>query len=180
MTSPPVPNLSGDWCFLSGRRPQVLPFAVLGSLCVVVGGLVAAVTARAPTEPGTWAAAYLVLVCGVAQAGLGFGQALSTSRTPTSIVAVQVIGWNLGNGGVLAGTLTGRTAVVDVGGALLVGALILLGCGLVKDSKGTGVEGTRIRPVSGVRRWFRFGYGLLIVVLVLSIPVGLVLAHRSA
>lgn len=117
---------------------------------------------------GTWSAAYLVLVCGVAQAGLGLGQALSTSRTPTIVIAVQAIGWNLGNAAVIAGTLTAYTALVDVGGALLFVILILLARGL------TATGG---RPADRMRRWFRYGYGLLILILLVSIPVGVILAH---
>lgn len=171
MTSPSVPDLPSGWCFLAGRWQELLPFAVAGMLCVVSGGLIAAVTASAPTEHGTWAVAYLVLVCGVAQTGLGLGQALSTSHTPAPVVAVQWVGWNLGNAAVLVGTLTGRTAVVDVGGVLLVVALLLLARGLFPAG---------VRRVAGAHRWFRYVYGLLILLLLISIPVGLVLARVRA
>lgn len=168
MISPSVPDLSNPSCFLTGRRQEYLPFLMVGTLCVISGGLVAAATAPAPTEHGTWSAAYLVLVCGVAQAGLGLGQALSTSRTPTIVIAVQAIGWNLGNAAVIAGTLTAYTALVDVGGALLFVILILLARGL------TATGG---RPADRMRRWFRYVYGLLILILLVSIPVGVILAH---
>ncbi len=65
-----------------------------GVLSVAVGGLLAAVTAPAPTELGTWAVAYLVLVAGLAQVGLGMGQGLCTGRVSTVVVGTQVIGWN--------------------------------------------------------------------------------------
>jgi hypothetical protein len=134
--SPSVPDLSNASCFLTGRRQELLPFLVVGILCVIAGGLVAAATAPAPTEHGTWAAAYLVLVCGVAQAGLGIGQVLSTSRTPTRLIAVQAIGWNLGNAAVLVGILATYTALIDVGGALLFVILILLAPGLIAAGSG--------------------------------------------
>lgn len=59
MTSASVPGLPGGSCFLTGRRPELLPFAVIATLCVVAGRLVAVATAVAPTERGAWAAAYL-------------------------------------------------------------------------------------------------------------------------
>lgn len=171
MTSAPVTGLPGDADALAERRRALLPFAVIGTLCVVAGGLVAAATAVAPTRHGAWAAAYLVLVCGVAQAGLGLGQILSTSHTPTPVVAVQLVGWNLGNAAVLVGTLTGQTVVVDAGGALLVIALILLARAL------TPAGGPR---AASAHRGARYGYATLILLLLLSIPVGLVLARVRA
>lgn len=153
----------------SGRlRTELLPFTLPGVLCIVAGGLLAAVTASAPTQPTTWATAYLVLVGGVAQAGLGAGQILSTRYTPRLVIAAQVVGWNLGNAAVLVGALSNRTGLVDIGGALLVVVLILLTRALV-------TAGTR--PVTGLWRWLRYGYGLLIILLIVSIPVGLVLAR---
>lgn len=86
----------------------------------------------------------LVLVSGIAQAGLGLGQALSTARTSPRVVAVEVACWNAGNAAVLAGTLARITALVDLGGVLLVVTLGLLA---------RGVRPTRVPPVYGARRW---------------------------
>lgn len=147
---------------------NLVPFTLIGVFCVIAGGLVAAVTAPAPTEHGTWAAAYLVLVGGVAQIGLGLGQAMFRARTPTCVVAVQAIGWNVGNAAVLCGTVLGVTALVDAGGALLVIALVLLGL---------GVSRARAGPASGGAKRYLYGYRLLILILIVSIPIGLVLAR---
>ena len=49
-------------------------FGAVALLCVVAGGLVAAVTGPLRLEHGSWAAAYLVLVGGVAQGALGIAQ----------------------------------------------------------------------------------------------------------
>ena len=46
---------------------------------------------NAHTEHATWAAAYLVLVWGVAQVGLGMGQWLCAGRLSTALVVAQVI-----------------------------------------------------------------------------------------
>ncbi|HEX6405181.1 MAG TPA: hypothetical protein VF003_18810 [Pseudonocardiaceae bacterium] len=153
---------------LAQSRPQLLPFAVIGVLCVIAGGLLAAATAPRAGEHTTWAAAYLVLVGDVAQVGLGFGQAMFTARTSTPVLAGQVGGWNLGNAAVLAGTLLGITALVDLGGALLVVTLGLLARGLSPAG---------VRPVRGAGRWFLYGYRVLVLILFVSIPVGLVLAQ---
>ncbi len=48
---------------------------VLGALFIVLGGLVAAVTGPLDLVQGSWLAAYLVLVCGVAQFAIGTMQA---------------------------------------------------------------------------------------------------------
>ena len=165
--SPPASTTPGASPLVQ-RRQQLLPFTVIGVLCVIAGGLLAAATAPAPSEHTTWAAAYLVLVGGVAQAGLGSGQAMFTARISTPVLAGQVAGWNLGNAAVLAGTLLGITALVDLGGALLVVTLGLLAGGLIPPG---------IRPVSGTKRWCLYGYRLLVLILFVSIPVGLVLAQ---
>lgn len=150
------------------RRHELLPFALIGVLCVLSGGLVAAVTAPKPTEHSTWAAAYLVLVGGVAQIGLALGQAMFSARTSTRLVAVQSVGWNVGNAAVLGGTLLGVTVLVDAGCALLVMALVLLG---------RGVSPAGARPAAGGAKWYLYGYRLLVLILLISIPVGLVLAR---
>lgn len=155
----------GGW---TGGRAQIVWFVAFGVLSVAVGGLLAAVTAPAPTELGTWAVAYLVLVAGLAQVGLGMGQGMCTGRVSTVVVGTQVVGWNVGSAAVMVGTLSGVWAVADVGAAVLVVTLILLARGL-----------TGPRQV-GLPRWFRYGYGLLIAVLLLSIPVGLVLLRLRA
>lgn len=160
----------GAWATVA-RQMKVVPFVVLGVLGVVAGGLLAAVTAPAPTERATWAVAYLVLVWGVAQVGLGAGQGLCASRLSTGLVVAQVAGWNLGSGAVVAGTVSGVPAVADGDGALLVVTLILFARGLT---------GGPARRRAGVPSWGRWSYGLLITVLLVSIPVGLILLRLRA
>ncbi len=150
------------------RGPELLPFLMAGLVCVIGGGLVAAVTAPTASEHSSWAAAYLVLVGGVAQAGLGLGQALFAAPTGPGVTATEVAGWNLGNAAVLVGTLLNLTPLVDVGGALLVVTLALLARGLRPSST---------VPVHGARRYWLHAYRLLVVILLVSIPVGLVLVR---
>lgn len=146
------------------RRAAALPFVLLGSVCVIAGGLVAAITATAPSELASWAAAYLVLVAGVAQVALGAGQAVLAVDTPSGrAVTLRFAGWNVGNALVLAGTLVGLTLAVDVGGVIVVLTLALLIY---------GIRGASTRPA-----WQRGVFRALIVVLLVSVPVGLVLAR---
>ncbi|HEY7857783.1 MAG TPA: hypothetical protein VIC82_04710 [Candidatus Nanopelagicales bacterium] len=130
-------------------------------MSVIVGGLVAAVTTPMGWQHGAWAAAYLVLVTGVAQIGLGLAQAVLATAPPSpAAVAVQVSGWNLGGAAVILGTLAGAPAVVSVGGVLLVACLGLLVY---------GVRGGR----PGRLLWI---YRVLVLVLLVSIPVGLAMS----
>lgn len=154
---------------IHGRVSVVAPFVLPGIGCVVAGGLVAAATAPAPSTPATWAAAYLVLVAGVAQVALGLGQAALAPRVPSRTRVVTQAGvWNAGNVAVLAGTLTGVTPVVDLGGALLVVGLALLAA---------GVRGTSARSGARWQRWALYGFRVLLLILLVSIPTGLVLAR---
>jgi len=146
------------------RWVPALPFLALGGLSIVFGGLVAAVTAIAPTRHTTWAAAYLVLVVGVAQLGIGVGQALLAPRLPSPrLITAEVLTWDVGNAGVIAGTLLNRVALVDLGGVLLAVSLVLFLLGA--------------RGHARQKRWLLYGYRLLITIVLVSIPIGLYLAR---
>ncbi|MFC5992595.1 hypothetical protein ACFQE5_00020 [Pseudonocardia hispaniensis] len=152
----------------AGSTRVVLPFALIGTACVVAGGLLAAVTASAPSQQASWASAYLVLVGGVAQIGLGAGQAIFAPRTSARFLTAQVIGWNGGNAAVLLGTLLGVLPLVDVGGVLLVVALALFVHRVRADA---------VPRAAGLNRWLLRGYRLLVLIVLVSIPIGLVLAR---
>ena len=149
---------------------QAAPATVVGVVCVVAGGLVAALTAPRPTEHGTWAAAYLVLVAGVSQVGLAVGQSLLAARgLPVRTCRAELVTWNGGNAAVLTGTLVGTTWLLDMGGALLVVTLALV----VSAVHGRPIrEGGRRQVLA--RRAFQF----LVLVLLVSIPIGLWLARQ--
>jgi hypothetical protein len=151
----------------------VWPWLVLGVASIVAGGLVAAVVAHDPSEKPVWASSYLVLVAGLGQLGLVLGRALLAPRPPTSgAVARDFAVFALGNAGVVVGTLVDAVWLVDVGGALLVVALALMVWGVR-----AGVEAVEHRPQAWVvgLLWV---YRVLVVVLLVSIPVGLVLARQ--
>lgn len=142
------------------------PFMAMGGISIIAGGLVAAVTAISPTRHATWAAAYLVLVVGVAQLGIGMGQALLAPKTPSPrLITAELLTWDIGNAGVIAGTLLNRVGLVDLGGVLLAVSLILFLLG--------------VRGHAGQKRWLLYGYRLLIAIVLVSIPIGLIIS-RSA
>ncbi len=143
---------------------------VCGYACIVAGGLLAAVTGPLDLGQGSWAAAYLVLVGGIGQLGLGWVPGVLGRPTDGTSAWAVMLAWNLGNALVIAGTLAGLTLGVDAGSVLLVLALVLA---LV------ALTGWR-REVPAADRWRRrlgWAYLALLVLLAVSIPVGIVLAH---
>lgn len=154
---------------------------ISGGCGVVLGGLVAAVTGPMNLDQGSWLAAYLVLVCGVAQYTMGTMQTRLGPRQPSVAGSwTQLACWNLGNLAVMAGTLTGITRVVDLGALLL---LITLGIAVRgwRNRAGAGAgDDARVGrgPRAGLVEW---GYRGLVLLLLVSVPTGVVLAHlRSA
>lgn len=149
------------------RWASAAPFVIIGTGCIVAGGLIAAVTARSPSEHGSWAVAFLVLVTGVAQVALGLAQAWLATSVPTGKITVaELVAYNAGSALVLVGTLLERLPLTDAGGALLALALVLL-------FRGVRTTGTR-------GGWPVNLYRLLIVVVLVSIPIGLALARMRA
>ncbi|MGN6743556.1 MAG: hypothetical protein ACTHJL_09705 [Amnibacterium sp.] len=140
---------------------------LLGVACIVAGGLVAAVSSPLHLATGPWAAAYLVLVCGCAQCLFVVArQPLGLpTRSPRGF-ALQFGCWNVGNAAVLAGTLLRVPALVDVGGALLVITL--------------AIELWQARARSTFHPVLLWAYRLVLAALLVSIPVGLVLATVRA
>lgn len=156
----------------AGLHPGLNPSTVLiliGGCCVVLGGLVAAVTGPLGWVRGSWVAAYLVLVGGVAQYGMGQARAWYHRRyQPERGGWTQIGAWNLGNAAVVTGTLTGSPLLVDLGSALLFFALVIAWWAA---RGGTGPGAGRMAAL-GVR-----AYRGLLVVLAVSIPIGMVLSR---
>jgi hypothetical protein len=132
------------------------------------GGIASAVAAQDPSYLASWAVAYLVLVVGVAQIALGAGMTVLARGTSVqhSLRSIFVL-FNLGNAGVIAGTLlrdrmSHSVLLVDLGSLLLAGAL-LLGVGIAR-----GAPPSRLRSL----------YYLLVIGLLLSMVIGILLAHR--
>lgn len=138
---------------------------VVGACWVVLGGLVAAVTGPMNLEHGSWTAAYLVLVCGMAQCAFGEARAHLGLTRPAGLQRwMELLGWNLGNIAVFTGILASIPVLSDVGGVLLLVALV-----------------TQFRSVHRTRRVLLAGaYRVVLAILIISIPIGLVLGHLGA
>ncbi len=157
---------------MAGWRKWLNPSTVLiliGCCCVVLGGLVAAASGPLGWVRGSWAAAYLVLVGGVAQYGMGQARVWHHQRSQSYGWGwAQVGAWNLGNAAVVGGTLAGATLIVGLGSALLFFALAIA---WQAARGGPGSVGGRMTAL-----WSRAYQGLLLV-LAVSIPIGMVLSR---
>jgi hypothetical protein len=149
---------------VAARLPAMRAFVVVGASCVVTGGLTAAVARPTGFAEGSWLAAYLVLVGGVAQVAMGSGQALLARRPPSArLVAAELVVWNVGMVCVVAGTLLPAVALTLLGGIATAAAL----AAFLK-----GVHCTCTAAPAVVVR----GYRSLAIFVLASTPVGLLLA----
>lgn len=146
---------------------SAIPFVVIGGACVVAGGLVSAATAASPGYTASWAVAFLVLVAGAGQLALGLAQAwLVGGRTSRRLIAVEATTFTVANAAILVGTLTASPVLVDAGGGLFIVSLAAFLW---------GVRG----PGPGKKRVL-YGFRALIAVLIVSTPIGLIIASVRA
>lgn len=137
----------------------------IGAASVIGGGLVAAVASPLQLEKGSWIAAYLVLITGVAQLVLAQQQHLLHPGHDQSRAEWFTLGfWVVGNTAVIVGSLQSSPFVVDAGGVLLFLAVLLAWI---------RTRGTQNRVLGVALRIIYF-------IVIVSIPVGLVLAHLRA
>jgi hypothetical protein len=140
--------------------------AGLGGGSIVAGGLVAAIDSAAPIAHGPWLAAYLVLVCGVSQLILGFGQiALRGAHPSRRTRRAQLALWNLGNLAVAGGVLAGSAALVTIGSLML-----LVGLARFAAGAGLGRRGARACALA---------YHAVVVGLAVSVIIGSALAGAA-
>lgn len=152
----------------------MVPFLAAGVACVIAGGLLAAATAYVTTQKTAWATAYIVLVGGVAQIGLGLGVAWLAPTASRRAAWWSWACWNIGNAGILAGQLTGLIALTDIGAGWLVAGLVMV---LVVVRTRHTQQGRPVAPPHpGVLGAFR----ALVLVLAVTMPIGIVLAHLGA
>ena len=144
-----------------------LPFRVLALVWVITGGLTAAVTGPLGLEHGSWSAAFQVLVGGVLQGVLGTAQHGLAARTlGRRVLLAELLTWNVGGLAVIGGTVAAAPLLVDVGGALLVVAMVLMLRAVGRRAQGS--------------TWLLWVFRAALVVTAVSIPIGLVLAHLRA
>jgi hypothetical protein len=149
---------------LNGRGAAAAPFVALGAAAIVAGGATAAAIAYHPTEHLVWMVGYLVLVVGAMQWVFGAGQAwLAELPPPVGIAWGQWVLFNLGNAGVIGGTLCNRTGIVAAGTLLFAAAIAWF--------------------LYGVRRCRRRGWGIayriLLALILLSACIGLGISAAS-
>lgn len=150
----------------SRHRVDVDPYTAAGAAFVVVGGLVAAVTRPLDLAKGSWLAAYLVLVCGVALVVIGVAQQQLTRAIPQRERTWQLAGWGVANTLVIAGSLSSVPLITDAGSVVLFATLAL-----------TAWIG---RPLLHTHRGAASAYIAVLIILAVSAPIGSFLAHARA
>ncbi|MCU7730318.1 hypothetical protein ODJ79_41930 [Actinoplanes sp. KI2] len=144
----------------------------IGLCSIVLGGLVAAVTGPLDLAHGSWLAAYLVLVGGVAQWAMGNArQRRPEVRQPRRGWA-QIGCWNVGNLLVIAATLAGEPWLVDLGSILLFVALAIA-WHAARPAAGMAAHSAPARAPM----LFDRAYRMVLLVLAASIPVGMMLSQ---
>lgn len=129
-------------------------FVATGIVATIFGGLLATGAVPALAAEGGWLAAYLIVVAGIAQIALGAGQAWLAAACPGfERNAFEWGALNLGNLGVVTGSLLGSFWIVLSGSIAFVAALGLFARG--------------VRPVRR-RVWAWLYYGLLALLLALA------------
>lgn len=145
------------------RWPAARAFVLVGCASITAGGVIAAVSRPAGLERGPWLAAYLVLVGGVAQIALGAGQAWMSAEPPGPRAVRRDVGaWNLGLAATVIGSLASMPIVTTVGGVATILALSLFLWG--------------VRRCGTTRRWLLASYRCLVVLVLVSTPVGVALS----
>ena len=147
---------------LIDRWPIIWPFGAVGLGGIIVGGLIAAISTPVDLAKGPWAAAFLVLVTGVAQIGLGLCQAWLAHDPPSRrTVMWQLASWNLGGAFTIIGTMAHLQPVTAIGSVLVVVCLIQFLFGVGRTDKGP--------------RWALTTFRALVIVIAASTPIGLII-----
>ncbi len=147
---------------INARYATIL-FVALGTSALVFAGLFSAATARSASYHSAWLVAYLVLIVGLAQLALGIGQWwLASKPFRIATVIVELLFFNLGNAGVIVGTLLAAPVWVDVGSLWIVIALAFFVWQVWSPRR------------RGLALW---AYWVLVVLLFVSVIVGLVFAN---
>ena len=147
------------------RLVAAMPFLVVAALATVAGGSVAAAMAHAPSQKLVWMVAYLVLVAGVAQAILGGGQALLADGLPSGRIRfAECLLFNVGNAGVIVGTVSSSLPLVWAGTLLFAAALVMF------------LLATRVAS----RGWLVYAYRMILLLVGAGAIIGLVMASTHA
>src|SRR6185312_5665535 len=162
--SSPTPGSGRQPPYSGGMSRTATPFIVIGSLGILAGGLLSAISAASPSYLASWAVAYLVLVVGAAQLVLGLGQdRLAAGDVAPGTISAELLAFNLANIAVLAGSLFAVVTLTWVGAALIIVAMALF----IWAVRGSTSE----------HRGLLWLYRMVVVVLLISAPIGIVLAQ---
>ena len=144
---------------------------IIGGAFVLLGGAVAAVASPLDIAKGSWLSAYLVLVAGVPVYLVGqFIAHWIVGRGGWALL----VGWYLGNAAVVVGSLLSFPLLVDLGGIVLLVPLVIMLWIALQQGRIAGSTRSRGAEIG------RLLLMAALVVMIFSIPVGLVLAHIRA
>lgn len=151
---------------VNGQLPLLI-FGLVGMLAVASGGLLAAFSARKPSRLAAWASSYLVLVAGLLQVGIGASLYYLVKSSAAWLTILAFIAFNLGNAGVLLGTVlknrSGKYRIlVDIGGGLLAISMILL----------------LILVHGAAMSWQLLAFYIIVAIILVTMPIGLILSRR--
>ena len=147
---------------LIDRWPIIWPFGAVGLGGIIVGGIIAAISTPADLAKGPWAAAFLVLVTGVAQIGLGLCQAWLAHDPPARrTVLWQLASWNLGGACTIIGTVAHVQGVTAIGSVLVMVSLVQFLFGVGRTDKGP--------------KWALTTFRALVILIAASAPIGLII-----
>lgn len=142
---------------------SAIPFAIIACISIIAAGFISAITAFSPSYYASWVVAYLVLVVGVAQLMLGFGQAYLAEKAPSrSLLMAEIVLFNAANIATVAGTLLGWLVVVYIGAILMILSLALFLWG--------------VRIAHRKHLWLLYGFRAIVFILMVSAGIGLVIA----
>lgn len=148
-----------------GKASPRIAGLMIGAVSIVGGGLVAAVASPLQLEKGSWLAAYLVLITGVAQLVLAQQQhLLHPNQNQRRSEWFTLWFWIIGNTAVIVGSLQSAPLVVDAGGVLLIIAVLL----------------AWIRTRGTQNKILGIALRIIYFIVIVSVPVGLLLAHLRA
>jgi len=140
-----------------------IPFAIIASFSIIIAGFISAITAFSLSYFASWVVAYLVLVVGVAQLMLGFGQAYLAEEAPSqSLLIAEIVLFNAANIATIAGTLLSWLVIVYIGAIFMIVSLALF------------LWGVRIANRKHI--WLLYGFRAIVFILIISAGIGLVIA----
>ena len=153
------------------RWTTSLPFVVIGTVGIVAGGVAAAVTGPTDWSNGSWRrfdeAGHRGRWIDVhPRVDRRFRQAALAPNLPSrGLVLGQCVTWNVGSAGVIIGTLVDSPALVSAGSAVFLVAVALAAFAARGHS-----------GLTGRARVFLLAFRVLLVVLLVSTPIGIVLS----